>query len=654
MPQSCPRLGAGLACNTFGRLVELQVMQSPVPSRDGSPALVRPWVPWVVLAAMVVVFCGLAWCSVQHVNTLWDELNDHRVAVALLDQPLRGSDIDATQARLPMYVTAGAYALTGPSIRVARAVSIAMGAVAIVLTFVAGRRWFGTVAGLLAAGLLSIAPHFLTFARTALTEGDAFYPVAVLLALLAFDHYLRRRDSVRLGLFAVALGVALATKFYAIFLVPAFVLCDLLDVRRRAEAPAGQPPISVIDARRADGRVMRIWVFTALGLEGAAAVAAQIGFSRVAAILWAAGLLTLIGGALPVASPAMRSAAAHLWKDSTAPSPADRYGLRGRARWSVVDGWLVALPLAVAVCWAICPAHVLNPETARALVRSLVRPVPPEDMVRLIDPARLYLGIILLKLGPLLGVLTLVALVWACVQRSHAGLTLLGTTCMVYLLLLLLLPIRQSFYLMGIYPLLALLLAALVVHVTGRLRGRERLASAWLALVATACLYLMWGMIWSYPEFGYYGYTLVGNTWLGAESRGYRNLIQVTNDGTEDALRWLAEHVPPGRRVISYLWDDHVIDAFLEHTPVPFHLVRRDAFHLRGSPPRIDDADFVVVGLNNKVSYHDEPPREQLEQLFDRPARHVVRRGRGRSEMQVVQIFSRKAPAMPASEPERP
>jgi hypothetical protein len=321
----------------------------------------------------------------------------------------------------------------------------------------------------------------------------------------------------------------------------------------------------------------------------------------------------------------------------------------------VLDGWLVALPLAVAVCWAICPAHVLNPETARALVRSVVRPVPPEDMVRFIDPARLYLGIILLKLGPLLGALTLAALVWACVQRGHAGLTLLGTTSVVYVLFLLILPIRQSFYLMGIYPLMVLLLAALVVHVTGRLKDHERLASAWLAMVATGCLYLLWGTIWSYPEFGYYGYTLVGDTWLGAESRGYRNLIQVTDDGTEDALHWLNENAPPGSRVVSYLWDDHVIDAFLERTPMAFHLVRRDAYASRGSPPPIDDADYVIIGLNNDVSYHDGPSRSQLEQLFDRPARHVVRRGRGRCEMQVVQVFSRKSPAMPASSgPEGP
>jgi 4-amino-4-deoxy-L-arabinose transferase-like glycosyltransferase len=584
--------------------------------------------PLALLTGFVVVFCSLAGLSARHINSLWDEVNDHTVAVSLLEDPFVGDGLDGSQARLPMYITAGVYAVTGPSIRVARAVSIAMGAAAIVLTFIAGRRWSGAAAGLLAVGLLSIAPYFLTFARTGMTEGDAFCPAVVLLMLLAFDSYLRRRDSVRLILFAAALGFALATKFYAVFFLPALAVCDALDLRRRAESQNGHMPIQVVHSRPIGGRGLLIWALSTMGLEVIAAAFAQMGASSAAVVFWAVGLVALLAGPL----------------DQFLIAPQQRRTARRLMEWNTLGGWLVILPIAAAVCGAVCPAHVLNPEIARALIRSIVDPVEPESMVRLIDPARLYLGVILLKLGPPLGILSLAALAWACLQRSFPGLSIASASAVIYLLFLLVLPIRQSFYLMSVYPLIVLILAAFITHVAARLSSRERSSSAWIALVATSSVYLAWGTAWSYPEFGYYGYTLVGDSWLGAESYGYRNLIQVTNDGTEDALRWLTQHVPPGRRVVSYLWDDHVIDHFLAGSPPLFHLVRRDAHRSRNSPPEIDDADFVVVGLNNEVSYRDLPKAE-LEEGFNQSPRHVVFRGRSGSCMPVVRIFGRATPA---------
>lgn len=611
----------------------------PQSSRDAPRPPGHSWWPPAILAVLVGVFCGLAWFSARHINTLWDEANDHEVAVSLLERPLVGSGLDGSQARLPMYVTAAVYAITGPSIQAARAVSIIMGAAAIVLTYLLGRRWFGTLAGLLAAGLLSVAPYFLTFARTALTEGDAFYPATVLLMFLAFDRYLERRDSVRLGVFAASWGLALATKFYAVFFVPALILCDLLEMRRRAgrelhrrsERGVHGPPIRLEDSTRIGGRGMLIWACSALGLLLTAAAFAQLGWGTPGAILWAGGLIVLAAGPI----------------DQAFLGTSTRHTARRLIRWNTPGGWIVALPLGLAVCLAICPAHVLNPEIARALARSLVRPMDPETMVRFVDPARLYIGIILLKAGPLLGVLMPAAIVWACLRKDASGLTppgpaLLRASTVIYIFFLLMLPLRQSFYLMGVYPLLILLLTSFVVQVTVRLRTRERLTSAWVALVATGCLYLLWGTVWSYPQFGYYGYTLIGDRWMGAESRGYRNLIQVTNDGTEEAMAWLAANVPPGRRVVSYLWDDHVIDRWLEQRSILFHLVRRNAWAAREIPPEIEDADYVVVALNNEVSYRDLPPRQELDKGFEPLPAYVVWRGRGHRRFPVVQIFVRK------------
>ena len=140
-----------------------------------------------------------------------------------------------------------------------------------------------------------------------------------------------------------------------------------------------------------------------------------------------------------------------------------------------------------------------------------------------------------------------------------------------------------------------------------------------------------------------YGYETVGDRWLGAESRGYRNLIQVTNDGTEDALRWCLEHVPPGQRVVSYLWDDHVIDAFVDRAPPAFELVRRLAEADARRGPSIEDADFLLVGLNNEVTYRDVPSPGELVDRFEPQPVHVVWRGRNHYRAPVVRIYQRRA-----------
>jgi hypothetical protein len=164
------------------------------------------------------------------------------------------------------------------------------------------------------------------------------------------------------------------------------------------------------DTASISGRGMLVWACTALALELAAAGLAQAGLTILPAILWAGGLIVLAGAVI----------------DESWLGPSTRHTARRLIRWNTPGGWIVAMPLAAAVCLAICPAHVLNPEIARALVRSVLQPVDPEAMVRLVDPASLYFGIILLKLGPPLGVLTLAAIVWACLQQGRSGLTLPG------------------------------------------------------------------------------------------------------------------------------------------------------------------------------------------------------------------------------------
>lgn len=575
----------------------------------------RDWLAVLLLAGFYAV---TAWLSVQHINPLKYETSDYHAAVGLLEHPLTGNGIDGPQARLPMYLTAAVFALTGPALAVARAVAIVFSTAAIVLTYVAGRAWFNRSAALLAAALLALAPYYLNFGRYAFTEGDAFCPLPVLLLLLAYISYLRRRDTPRLLLLAAALALAVAGKFHHLFLIPPLILCDYIELR--AQPVRGRLP----ESRRG----LYLWAAGTLALQMLAVLLTQIGLGRPALVCWGLGLLVLLIG---FAAGLRRSV-----------------GLGDKqngAYWTTLFAWLVILPAAGAACLALFPEHALNAEIPRAMYRHLFHRPEHLPVTPFVDPARLYLGIILIKVGPLLGLTTLAALVWAWWRAPREPISrVLAATVIFYILFLTTRYMPQTSHLMSIYPVIILVSAAFMVWAYQALRFRKLLQSACVAWSATGVLFLLWGAASVYPEFGYYGYTITGDRWLGAESRGYRNLIQVTNDGTVDALAWCAAQVPAGSRVVSYLWDERVIDDYVDAHRPDYELVRRHAGEHKAPGPPIDDADYLLLSLNNEVTYDDLPPADKFINWFDPVPVHVVRRGRGPYRMGVVMIYQRRSP----------
>ncbi len=581
-------------------------------STEPSLTAARPWPPWLapaLLALLLGVYAITAASSVGHINTLWDEANDHQAVLALLQHPLTGSGIDGSQARLPMYATAAAYALSRPDLAVARWLSLAVGGLAIVLTWHAGRQWFGPRAALLAAALLAISPYFLGFARTALTEGDAFCPASVLLLLLCFAQFTRRPCPANVAWLGLASGLVVATKFQNAILLLPLLLTDL-----------ARPP--GVLAPRGPRPPWTLGVGPALAILAAGLT--QLKLAQLPAMLCWVGSLACLAAGLVQLTRARTVPMARTW------------------------AWPTVLALTALVVAAF-PEHVLNAEVPRALLRRAVRHDHVEPMAWFYDPARLYSGVILLKMGLLLGLISVAALGWAALRSPRdQNLRLLINVVGLYLLALLLLPIRQTFYLMSVYPPLLLLVAAFMAGLARRLSGRPALQSAWVALCATACLYGGWLTARIYPEFGYVGYEAVGDRWLGAESRGYRNLVQVTNDGTSDALAWLDSRVPPGRRVISLLRDEHVVDSWLAMHPPSYALVRRsqlgiavDARPLAG--PVLEDADYLVVALNNQVGFDEQPTPIELQKAGLKVV-HAVWRGRGPYRLPVVTIYGPMEP----------
>ena len=114
----------------------------------------------------------------------------------------------------------------------ARAPFLAVLAFLLVLVFAAGRARYGAAAGLLALALLALDPNFVAHAGVVHTDVGA--AVGFLATVLAWEAARRRPTPLRVALAGVALGLALATKFSAILLLPILLLQSLFAARREA------------------------------------------------------------------------------------------------------------------------------------------------------------------------------------------------------------------------------------------------------------------------------------------------------------------------------------------------------------------------------------------------------------------------------------
>ncbi|HUN81439.1 MAG TPA: hypothetical protein VMV81_08015, partial [Phycisphaerae bacterium] len=111
-----------------------------------------PWFPIALIVA--VASCTLGYFSSTHLEKLWDEQVDHDIAVALRDHPLTGEHpaIDASQMRLPMYVNAMVFKITGrDDLATARKISLVAAGVTIIAAAGLADLLFGGWAAILTA-----------------------------------------------------------------------------------------------------------------------------------------------------------------------------------------------------------------------------------------------------------------------------------------------------------------------------------------------------------------------------------------------------------------------------------------------------------------------------------------------------------------------
>jgi hypothetical protein len=608
-------------------------------------------VPYKIVIALLILsasYAAISGSTVGLTTVQWDEFVDLQIAESLSSHPLSGGSPDGSQARFPMYVTAFAHRfmqIVKPNFEildllpVSRWISILMTVLAIWGMFSLGSRLFDPPTGLLAAGLFTFSPYVLQFGRDALTQGDAFTPATVVFALIAFARFEVQRTVSALATFAFFLALAIASKFFLVILIPALityhVIMDLKTMSSRP-GPADVPtriyqsatiPLSYIIVSMATGVLALLALIISLLRFKQAAATSQVMYQTSLA-LWLATLLSIVC-CLFVSFRQVGSQAASIKNSYVA--------------WPSIGVWLAILPLTFAMLLALFPDHIFNGRVFPTLLKRSITMDGNNDMITTpLVSAKLYVGLLLFKMGLPFGIAICMALLWAAKKSLQNKSCFLITVILVYYgLLLAILPLQQPFWLMSVYPLILLLLSALIVQNFTKIK-EFKLRLGWAGYVGACIVWLVVGLFNVYPTFGYYGYETLGERWLGSPSRGYRAVVVVTNDGSKEAIDWLRKNVPPGSTVLSYLDDVHLINYLASKDALGFKLQHALNYMTDAElDKKLAKADYVVVRVVNDLGKPTPVTNPTFIQRFGFPPAYQIVRGRGIYRFPVIQIYER-------------
>jgi 4-amino-4-deoxy-L-arabinose transferase-like glycosyltransferase len=525
--------------------------------------------PIVYLLLVLLCYGTLLLPTVGRQGISWDEQTDIEIARSYLVRPggwLRGSDSDPSQTRLPMAVVAVVYAVLGTDdLLTARLVSGFVGALTIVGVFFACKRDFESKTGVLAGAILATSPFFLSFARTAFTETDVFVACAFVWLLVAMS---RLRQSGTLGWAAVAgviLGLALSAKFTAVVIFPAILLHILSFPQDRQGEGLPQR-----DLRQGVGLLA---MMSAAMLVGWLYLNSLAPDRREDALLRFFFYLALLGWVAVI-----------VW----AVVHRDKIVVHRNRMLAPLLLTCFVLVLAVGTFMVVPPVHTTNPNILASLMHRFEHEMR-WSIAFMAEAAVLHLASVMVKSSPLVGVGLLAGLVASALQwKAKPQARFLVLIVGFYFLGLVLLPLAQTFYMVPLLPILAILAADQLFVLMARQRypaiGAGILAATVLAVDLVLC----------YPDFNLNGYQWVGARYIGNRSTiGYRSIVQTPSDGVEQVARWLNENVPRGDRVVAYLYPWHIVEATSPNPP--FWLYRGDWRSVYTQP------DYVVIHINHTV-----------------------------------------------------
>ncbi|MGC9397074.1 MAG: ArnT family glycosyltransferase [Anaerolineae bacterium] len=516
----------------------------------------------ISLSLVLLCYCVLLLPTVYRQGISWDEQTDIDIARAYLTQPdgwLRGSPSDPSQTRLPMAVVAVVYSLLrADDLLTARLVSCFVGALTIVGVYAFCKREFDSKTGLLAGAILATSPFFLSFAKTAFTETDIYVACAFVWLLVAMS-YLRENGTLGwASVAAVALGLALSGKFTTVVIFPAIVFYILSFPKERQSGRLSKRELY-------NGKAL-LALMSAVILLGWLNLNSMAPEWREEALLRFHFILAL-GGWIAVL----------VWAT--------------RQRNKIVSPLLLVgfvLVLALGTFMILPPEHLTNPNIINSLLHRFENEMQwsPGFMG---EAAVLHLACVIFKSSPLIGAGLLVSIVAAALQwraRHVIRFPVMVVGC--YFLGLMLLPLAQTFYMMPVLPLLAILGADQWLT----LLSRRRTLAVGIGTLATIGLIV--DLATCYPDFNLNGYQWLGARYIGNRSTiGYRSVVQTTSDGVQQMAEWLTENARPGDRVVAYVYPWHILEAVCADSQLRLTPGKEISVRLR--------PDYVIVHINHTI-----------------------------------------------------
>lgn len=546
----------------------------------------RPTRPLLVLGLILLIYLALEVPTVSRYGIAWDEQVDLDIARSYLAGAggwLRGSSFDATQARLPMYSVALVFSLLGRSSLVAaRLVSCLLGGLTLVAVYLFCRAELDRKRGLFACLLLATSPYFLSFARIAFTESDIFVTCALAWFLVCLSTLLRMRTVGWSALTGTVLGLAISSKVSSVVLLPLALLAPLFLSQAGARPPTAQLRgkrrvlAGILPAVLVAGILQTWWTgWLEGGVAGRVATACYVAL----VLLWLSILLWLLR--------------------------IRRLGLD-----AATTGILVAA-LACATFFLVPPVHTTNPEILLGILKRFLGTLDVRP-ASILEFGAFHAGCVVFKSSPLVGAGLWAGLLASAARwRSRPPLRLPILVFAVYFVFLLRMDIAQTFYMMPLLPVLAILASDAFFGIQPRGGARRRVLVTAGAVLAFALLTR--DLTVCYPD-----YNLNGLQWLGARylagrsTLGYRGIAQVTTDGVEQSLEWVRRRAGEEETVVTYVVAPHIIRAVW---PQPRS---RIVDGLRQPEALARGADYVVIGINAEIADDWGPPRGEGD-VYRRP-----------------------------------
>jgi len=573
------------------------------------------------VAAVVGIYAILVLPTLNHLGIGWDEQTDLGVARSYSEEPggwLIGSDVDPINVRLPMAASALWFEIFAPELEAARMLACILGAFTLVAIMAFCRRELDARKAFAAGLLLATSPYFLAYSKSAFSDGDAFITCAVATLLVCLAG-LRKERSLGWGaVTAVALGAALASKISAVATIPAIAVALLLPA---SDEPAPQETLS----RRTWTTLVTLLALLYVSVFGGW----EIGKRLSSGPYEEAGTVFLAVHASLVIS---------LWIAALVVAWLHRSESLRRGRLTAF-----VLALGGMTFFALPPLHTTNPDIFNNLIGAFLFSNVESPAMFAFEAAALHVAVIAIKPSLMIGVAAWIGVGVAAVRvraRPELRLPLLFVAC--YLLFLLRLPWAQTFYMLPVFPLLAILLADMAVEFF----DRRRTAAVTLAVLASVLLAI--DLARCYPDYHLNGYQWVGaRVWSGRPTIGARSVVQIPTDGAEQALQWIDAHAEAGDIVVTFVRPWHIIAATIP---------RPDYTLVNGldDPDAIARGDYVVTTLGAEIRHGygmDDPAevwafpydRERLERDFTRV--HSVMRA---FDLEAAAVWQRKR-----SEPEQ-